>query len=58
MTRTYEKWAVAEVGDMMGRPRQRIKPKRCKFKGCKTTLNSYHSGRYCHVHEHLFNEKT
>lgn len=51
MKRSDEKLAVAEVGDMLGKPRERTKAKMCKFKGCTTLMNSYHLGKYCHIHE-------
>lgn len=46
-----DKIQVCEIGDMSGKPRQSYRIRRCKIHGCKTVLNSYHKGKYCHVHE-------
>lgn len=38
---------LTPVGDVV---RASKKGRKCKFKGCKVTLNIYNRGKYCHVH--------
>lgn len=46
-----DKIQVCEVGDITGKPIQVRKRRKCKKSKCKTILNSYHYGEYCHAHE-------
>lgn len=40
-----------EIGEIIGKRIYSYKPRKCKRKDCKTILNSYHDGKYCHAHE-------
>lgn len=46
-----DKLISCEIGDIVGKKIYSYKPRKCKKTNCKTILNSYHEGKFCHAHE-------